>query len=258
MEKTATVDGNRTGALRLWFAYPDDLLDAKAADACLALLSKEERARWKRYRVEHSRREYLATHALARTALSQYGSVAPQDWHFTANAHGKPALSPDCGLRFNLSNTTGLAVCLVADAPAEVGVDVEAHARAAQIAGVAQRVFSAAERAQLDALRGSARLDRGLSLWTLKEAYVKARGIGMTLPLRGISFLFNDSGEVQLELDAELEDDAERWRYRLLNHASHRIALVVEGRRLHDDLEIWESRPPSAKPVRLAPLQSHA
>jgi 4'-phosphopantetheinyl transferase len=255
MEQGAAVSGNPTSALRLWCAYPDDLLDAKAAYACLALLSDEERARWQRYRAEHGQREYLATHALARTALSHYRPVLPQDWRFTANSYGKPALTPDCGLRFNLSNTAGLAVCLVADAPVEVGVDVEAQARAAQIAEVARKVFSAAERAQLDALSGAAKLDRCLSLWTLKEAYVKARGIGMTLPLRGISFLFGDAGSVRLELDAELEDDAARWQYRLLDHAGHRIAYVAEASG-PADVEIWESCPPSANPVRLSPKQT--
>lgn len=248
MESDSPVSGNISGALQLWCAYPDDLLDANAAEACLALLSEEEQAHRHRLRLERSRREYLATHALARTALSSLRQVAPQDWRFVKNAHGKPALSPDCGLRFNLSNTAGLAVCLVADAPADVGVDVEAQTRAAQAYGVAHRVFSAAEQAQLVALSGPARLDRSLSLWMLKEAYVKARGIGITLPLRGISFLFDEAGAVRLELDPELEDDAARWHFRLINHRGHRIAGMAERMNI-DDLEMWEFRPPSARRI---------
>lgn len=251
MEPGSAFSSNDRGALHLWCAYPDDLLDEKAAEACMALLSAEERARWQRFRGERSRREYLTTHALARTALSHYRPVAPQDWRFTANAYGKPDLSPDCGLRFNLSNAAGLAVCLVADAPAEVGVDVEAHARAEKIAEVARRVFSAEERAQLDTLAGVDRLDRCLSLWTLKEAYIKARGMGMALPLRGISFLFEDSGEVRLELDEELEDNAARWRFRLLNHAGHRIAVMAEGATKFE-LEMREFRPGQFTPRRVS------
>jgi 4'-phosphopantetheinyl transferase len=248
MDSGPERSGNNSGMLQLWCAYPDDLLDAKAAGACLALLSEDEHARRQRFRYERSRREYLATHALLRVALSHRRPVAPQDWKFTANAHGKPALLPDCGLRFNLSNTAGLAVCLVADAPVEVGVDVEAHARAQQISEVAHKVFSPAELAQLNALNAPARLDRCVSLWTLKEAYVKARGIGMTLPLRGISFLFDETDAVRLQLDTELADDAARWHFRLLNHAGHRIAVMAEETSV-DPLELQEFRPSAALPV---------
>jgi 4'-phosphopantetheinyl transferase len=251
MEPGSAFDEDGGSVLHLWCAYPDDLLEAAAADACMALLSAEERARRQRFRFEHSRREYLATHALARTALSHYRPVAAGDWQFTANAYGKPALEPDCGLRFNLSNSAGLVVCLVAEVPVDVGVDVESHARAEKMAEVAKKVFSATEMAQLDSLAGVERLDRCLSLWTLKEAYIKARGMGMALPLRGISFLCEDTGAERLELDAELEDDAARWRFRLLNHAGHRIAVMAEGARRWQ-LELLEFRPGQSAPRRLS------
>jgi 4'-phosphopantetheinyl transferase len=238
--------------LHLWCAYPDDLLDEKSAQGCEALLDAEERARWQRFRAEQKRREFLATHALARKVLSYYRSVAPQNWRFTANAYGKPALEPDCGLRFNLSNSPRLAVCLVADAPVEVGVDVEAITRAEQIAEVARKVFSAAEREQLEAMSAAERLDRCLSLWTLKEAYVKARGMGLgsALPLGRISFLFDREGVVRLEVDRALDEDAVRWHFRLLDHAGHRIAVVAEGT-AGWGLEILEARPVTATPTRI-------
>jgi 4'-phosphopantetheinyl transferase len=240
------------GVLYLWCAYPDDLLDEAAARRCAALLDAEERARRQRFRSERRRCEFLTTHALARTALSHYRSVAPQDWRFTANAYGKPALEPDCGLRFNLSNSAALAVCLVADAPVEVGVDVEAIARAGQIAGVAHKVFSAAERAQIDALGEAEKLDRCLSLWTLKEAYVKARGMGMgsALPLGEISFLFDRAGALRLEVERALDEDAARWQFRLLDHAGHRVAIVAEEIPA-SNLEMWEVRPVTSTPKRI-------
>lgn len=240
--------------LYLWCAYPDDLLDEAAARNCAALLDAEERARWQRFRSEGRRREFLTTHALARTALSHYRSVAPQDWRFTANKYGKPALEPDCGLRFNLSSSAGLAVCLVADAPVELGVDVEAMARAGQIAEVAHKVFSAAEHAQIDGLGDAEKLDRCLSLWTLKEAYVKARGMGMgsALPLGEISFLFDRAGAVRLEVDRELDEDAESWQACLLDHAAHRIAIVAKGAPA-SSLDTWEVRPVTSPPKRIVP-----
>lgn len=235
-------------ALQLWCAFPDDLLDSAAADACAALLSEEESVRWQRFRLERSRREYLATHALARMALSHSRPVAPRDWRFVTNAYGKPAPAPECGLRFNLSNSIGLAVCLVLDARVEVGVDVEARSRAAEIAEVEYKVFSAAELAQVDALIETERPDRYLSLWTLKEAYIKARGMGMALPLREISFLFDSAGDVRLEAADGVDEDVSRWRFRRLDYAGHRIAMVWEGEPGRG-LELREARPPMSPPT---------
>jgi len=239
------VKNDNANMFQLWCAFPDDLLDSRAAEACAELLSEEERARWQRFRPERSRREYLATHALARTALSYYRPVAPRDWRFVTNAYGKPAPTPDCGLRFNLSNSTGLAVCLLVDGPFEVGVDVEARQRADEIAEVEYKVFSAAELAQLDALSATEQPDRYLSLWTLKEAYIKARGMGMALPLREISFLFDDAGAARLEVAEGVDEDAARWRFRQLDYAGHRIAVVGEGTEGWG-LELREVRPPTS------------
>jgi 4'-phosphopantetheinyl transferase len=149
-----------------------------------------------------------------------------------------------------LSNSRGLVVCLIARG-AEVGVDVEPFTRASAIAEVAPRVFSELELSQLDGLEDRERLDRGVSLWTLKEAYIKARGMGLSLPLDKISFVFGGAEEIRLELDASLSDEPGRWRFCLLDHAGHRVALMVE-RTADAELEIWEARPLLGTPTRLA------
>jgi len=235
--------------LNLWCAYPDDLLSEPVAAACALLLSQDEQARWKTFRFARHAREFLATRALVRTALSHYNPIAPEDWRFQANSHGKPAVEPSCGLRFNLSNSPGLVVCLISQG-AEVGVDIEPYERAQQIAGLATEVFSPPELAQLAALRGPERVDRALSLWTLKEAYSKARGLGLSLPLDRFSFLFGGAEEIHLQLDPGLNDLAQRWRFCLLEHANHRIALMAEQAAAHD-LRIWESRLFTAPPKQL-------
>ena len=243
-------DGKGAGVVQLWCAYPDDLLAEPARQACLALLSENERARSQRFRFDKRRREHLATHALKRMALSSRFPLAPEAWRFSENAYGKPAVAPECGLRFNLSNSEKLVVCLVGHG-AELGVDVEPCHRAASIVKLAARVFSPAEQAQLEALGDAERLDRALSLWTLKEAYIKARGMGLALPLDGFSFLFGGAEGVKLDVDAALEDDGARWRFCLLNYAGHRIAVMVEGKSA--GLQIWEARD-----VLGAPLHVHS
>lgn len=236
--------------LHLWYAHPEDLTEA-VTQACASLLSEDERAQWQTFRFDRHRREYLTTHALVRTALSHYHPLAPEAWRFQMNSWGKPTIDPDCGLRFNLSNSPGLAVCLIAQG-AEVGVDAEPIERAEKVAELAPEVLSPLELTQLEALHGPQKLDRALSVWTLKEAYVKARGMGLSLPLNKVSFLFGDVEGVRMELDPCLSTEREsRWRFCLVEHAEHRIALMAEGATV-PELQVWEARPLLAPPTRLA------
>jgi 4'-phosphopantetheinyl transferase len=260
-----SADKNLTGssALQLWLAYPGDLAEPAIEKACAAILDDAERERAARFRFARHRREYLATHVLARVALSHAHPLPPQSWSFSINKYGKPSPVPGCGLGFNQSNSVELAVCLVARpgaaAAAEVGVDVESLARAEEIVPLAARVFSAAERAQLDALPAAERPDRALSLWTLKEAYIKARGMGLSLPLQEISFLFDGPDTdghdaIRFQVAPEVDDDPGRWRFCRFDHAGHRIAVAVEvnaARIPEIALEIYEVRPPLGPPARL-------
>lgn len=244
-------------SLQLWYAYPGDLAGPGVEAACVTLLNDEEKARADRFRFERHRREYLASHALSRTALSHAHPLPPQEWSWSVNEYGKPAPIPECGLCFNQSNSAGLAVCLVAPAGAgiaaeagreagpAVGVDVEGYSRAAEIVELAPRVFSLAEQAQLNALPVAERPQRALTLWTLKEAYLKARGMGLSLPLRGISFLFGGKEGIRLEVGAGVDNDPARWRFCLLDHVEHRIALAVDVA-ARGNLEIFEASPPFA------------
>jgi 4'-phosphopantetheinyl transferase len=254
--------------IHLWVAYPDDLKDEATAEACVRLLNEDERTRLKRFKFDRHRREHLATRALGRQALSAYADIAPEAWRFEAGEHGKPAIVQDSdgrglggqaldgqglGLKFNLSNSLGLVVCAVTHGQ-EIGVDVEPQFRAKTIEEVAERFFSVRELEQLEPLHGDERRERGLTLWNLKEAYMKARGLGMALPTKQFSFLFEDGGGVRLEMDAEVGDAADRWRFCVLNHggdyAEHRIALMVESEDA-PELEVWETRPILAAPRRV-------
>ena len=185
-----------------------------------------------------------------RTALSQYHPLVPEAWRFQLGPYGKPTVDPDCNLRFSLSNSPGLVVCLIAQG-AEVGVDVEPYERAGEIAEIASGVFSPLELAQIEVLDHRQILDRALSLWTLKEAYVKARSMGLSLPLNKFSFLFGGADGIRLELDPCLCDEPGRlWRFCLVEHAGHRIALMV-GQATVSELQLWEARPLLAPTTRL-------
>ena len=107
-------------------------------------------------------------------------------------------------------------------------MDVEPYERGREIVEIAAEVFSAREMEQLEALQGNGRLDRALQLWTLKEAYIKARGMGLSLPLKKFSFVFGGAEGIRLQLDADFEEEAGRnWRFCLLDFAGHRVALLI-------------------------------
>jgi 4'-phosphopantetheinyl transferase len=255
MDELLVSNCDRTGEgkeqLYLWFAHPEELLAEAVTRECALLLSEDERTRWQRFRLARNRHEYLITRTLVRTALSQYHSMAPGTWRFQSNEYGKPNTYPDCGLRFNLSNSPGIVVCLISKGP-EMGVDVEPFERAEEIAELAPEVFSQPELAQLAALSNRERLDRVLSLWTLKEAFVKAMGTGLSQSMNGVSFLFGGAEGIRLEvsLPSWLEP-GRSWRFCLLDHAGHRIALMAEMAAA-PVLQRWEARPFLAPPTRLA------
>ncbi|MDR3725241.1 MAG: 4'-phosphopantetheinyl transferase superfamily protein [Terracidiphilus sp.] len=237
-----------TRKLQLWFAYPGDLLSKEAEEASANLLSECERAHWQRFCSESNRRASLTGRVLVRVALSHVHPIPPREWKFSANRQGKPIATPKCGVRFNLSSTEEMAACAVAGG-AEVGVDVEPHMRGPQIVHMAEKYFSPAEMAQLMGLDGDEKLNRILSLWALKEAYIKARGVGTPLPLKLISFLFGGPAGVRMVVDPSIGEKPLHWQFALLDFAGHRIALMVEQKYTWH-LEILEARsllePPAA------------
>lgn len=234
--------------VNLWYVRPEDLPAQATSEDCEDILNAEERERSRTFRFEKHRREYILTRLLVRHALSHYHPIPPQAWNFRKNQYGKPYVDPDCGLSFNLSNSSTLIVCLIGNG-IEVGVDVEPLDRAAEVAKLACEIFSPLELAQFEALSNHEKLNRTLSLWTLKESYIKALGLGLSLPLKSFSFVFDQSNRFHLELDPSLADDPAHWRFRLFDLAEHRVAVAVRTD-VDPQLNIWEARPPLYVPVR--------
>lgn len=240
-------------AIQVWFAYPADDLSEEDTRSCIRLLFVEERRRMNLLRFDRHRKEYLFAHVLARRALSHFCPVAPEEWSFVNGPYGKPTPDPDCGLFFNLSHSAGLAVCAIAHRR-NIGVDTESEERGEGILEISERVFSPLEIAQIDALPNAQKPHRAVSLWTLKEAYCKARGIGLSLPLSSISFLFGESEGIRLEFDSSLDDQTSKWQFCLLARAGHCVAIVFD-RSTDPRLNTWELHPLSAAPTQLAEAQ---
>jgi 4'-phosphopantetheinyl transferase len=220
--------------------------DASADDVARAqaLLSAEERARMARFRFAPDRLRYLFAHALVRVTLSRHApATPPADWRFVANAYGRPEVAPDIDtgplpLRFNLSHTAGLVACAVA-LDREIGVDVEhLFPRGGDFGlDVAARYFASAELAGLGAQPDDARRERFFALWTLKEAYIKARGLGLALPLDRFAFELEgapgnaaESPAIAIRFEPDMNDDATRWHF-VRRHPTPEHALALATRR---------------------------
>ncbi|MGH9173991.1 MAG: 4'-phosphopantetheinyl transferase family protein, partial [Vicinamibacterales bacterium] len=203
------------------------------------LLSDDEARRVHRFVQQDDAMRFVIGRALARTMLSRYAEVAPRDWPLVIDAHGRPELAarpagaPD--LRFNLTHTPGLVACAVTIGR-EVGVDVE-HVGRRITYDVAERFFSAREVTDLRALPNTEQDTVFFDYWTLKEAYIKARGLGLALPLRQFTFLRRPGQAPSIAFAADLHDDAASWQFaQFWPTADHRMAVAV--RRTGDDLPI--------------------
>jgi 4'-phosphopantetheinyl transferase len=202
--------------IHLWLAFFDEITDQRLHSAYRDLLNAAEQDQERRFYFARDRHRYLVTRALVRTVLSAYLSLGPRDWIFSTNAYGRPeivnAQARNAGVSFNISHTHSLIVLGVTRQRA-LGVDVE-NVRGREVAlEVAGRYFAPREVAALTAAPPDQQQSRLFEYWTFKEAYLKARGIGLSLPLDKFSFHYPDDRAVELEIDPELADDSARWQF---------------------------------------------
>lgn len=235
-EAVVSTNVNAANTIDLWLAYYQDWDGDCAQDRLQALLSDDEKRQRERFYFADDRLRYAVTRAMVRTVLARYAAVAPVDWRFVANAYGRPAIAPQhgaaCELNFNVSHTRGLIVLGITRL-GMLGIDVESLHRAAA-PGLAERMFSARESTDLRRTPLQERDFRFYEYWTFKESYIKARGMGLSLPLDKFSFSFPDAGAVKLDIDAELADVPDRWRlWQFQPTADYLLAVCAESQGDH-------------------------
>ncbi|HZP83813.1 MAG TPA: 4'-phosphopantetheinyl transferase superfamily protein [Chthonomonadaceae bacterium] len=228
----------------LWDALPPDLtlpLDevhvwrgslvqpAAFVESLATTLSPDERARAAAFYFERDRQRFLVGRGLLRALLSAYLGIPARRIAFTYGPRGKPALSEACGcdLTFNVSHSHDLALYAITRAR-RIGVDIE-RIRELDVEGVAARFFSPAEIAALRALPAQERPAAFFRCWTRKEAFVKARGDGLALPLNQFDVSLTP-GAARLSSIRWDTEEAARWHLEELSVGGHYVAaLAVEG-----------------------------
>ena len=202
-------------AIDVWFARDAQLRDPATLQRFDAMLAPEERTRVAGMHFPEDRHQQRVARGMMRSLLSRYvPEVAPGDWRFERNEHGKPRIALGApaaalGLGFNLAHTEGLVVLAIAR-DVQIGVDVEHSGKRAPLK-VARRHFSAQEVAALDALPPGQQPLRFQRLWTLKESYLKAIGTGVVGGLGTMTFHFEEEG---VRFERAADPDAARWQFR--------------------------------------------
>jgi 4'-phosphopantetheinyl transferase len=228
-------------AIHVYLGLLEEVDTPQVRAACMAMLCPAERQRAERFIFGQHRRQYLLAHGLVRAALSRCApAVDPGAWRFRVDCYGRPFIAhprSTKSLYFSISHTDGLVACVVSSCEA-VGIDVEATDRFGSLRAIAEHFFSPDEVAALSALPPLEQKDRFFDYWTLKEAYIKARGMGLRLPLDQFSMLIGPTRKVGITFAADFSDDAGRWRFLLASPSSRHRLAVADGSGLPGGLPV--------------------
>ena len=197
-----------------------------------AWLTGAERDRYSRFLHDDDRLMFLVGRVMARALVGRALACAPTGWRWREGPHGRPEIGePGVSCRFNVAHSAGLVVCAMADGH-DVGVDVEDLARRPVSAGFARRYLSPGEVDDVNAQPLVDQQTRLLTYWTLKEAYLKARGLGVSVPLSDIEFTLTSDGPRIGFLDT-LSGTPTDWHFHLEQPTPrHLMAVASNGSRL--------------------------
>jgi len=192
------------------------------------ILSPDELARAGRYRLDRDRVRFIWCRGFVRQILGEQLSRPPEEISFSYASSGKPFVA-GTELRFNVSHSGDVALFAVAWRR-ELGVDIEAVRPAVADSGIAERFFSSGEREALAAMTPESRRRAFFTCWTRKEAYLKARGSGLSLPLDQFEVTVAAALPAALLRAPEGPTELARWEmYDLAVPAGYAAAMVVEA-----------------------------
>lgn len=196
------------------------------------LLSTDEIGRMQRFHFQGDRRNFLFCRGMLRILLASYLGASPAELLFAYSAHGKPSLATLPGsVEFNLSHSNRNLLIAISQRR-KIGVDIEFVRCELDVQEIAGRFFSREETRALMQLPTSLRYDAFFSCWTRKEAFVKARGEGLSWPLNSFDVsVMPDEDEVALVTRPD-HSEAERWSLRSLNcFSGYRAAVAFNSPR---------------------------
>lgn len=207
-------------------------------DGLRQTLAPDEQKRADRFRFEKHRDRFIVGRGVLRAILGRYLDRRPNQLRFQYTLHGKPMLPAESEiLSFNLSHSHDLVLYAVTQGR-EIGIDLEFIRKNINLLGIAKRFFSPQEYSQLQAIPKSSQLQTFFECWTRKEAFIKAKGDGFSLPLHQFDVSIGPDKPAALLRTEWNPAEAANWSLRSLNPApGYAGALAVEGR--HWNLRNW-------------------
>lgn len=196
------------------------------------LLDEDEQLRARRFRFPHLTAAFVQSHAALRILVGQRLGIDPRNLAFSCGPFGKPDLLKVEKFEFNLSHSGGMAGVAFAFG-CQIGVDVETHREAADWDAIVERYFSAAEIEEFRGIEAGLRVQAFYNGWTRKEAYIKARGGGLSIPLDSFSVnLRPGTAPAMVHVAEDSEGRETRWQLQPLEvEPGYAGALVYSGER---------------------------
>lgn len=232
-------------AVHVWLCETSAVADGALCTAYERLLADDERTRRARLSRPGDRHLMLVSRVLVRSLAARYLGCAPESVAYRQTKLGRPELDVphvDHRLRFSLSHTEGL-IAVAFTSERAVGADVERMRDDPWHDRIAKQHFAALEYEQLDALPAAARGARFIDLWVLKEAYAKARGLGLSLALDSYAVSIDDTGAL-LRLSARDDPAVNTWHLWLLAPTpSHRLAVAIQDASRTPRLHVYRCVP---------------
>src|SRR5262245_14325273 len=221
------LESLKPGQVDVWYLWPEHVTD-EGLHRHAQILSNDEKTRAESFRFERDRHLHLLSKAFVRILLSRYISIDPSVWEFTRNEYGKPAISRPTSaahISFNISHTRGLIAGVFA-LNSTVGIDAENHQQQVDALSIAHLYLSATEYSVLCEVAASDRHRRFLEFWTLKEAYAKAQGMGMSMDLSQFTFeIHNETARISFHSQDAAHSGF--WKFRLLRPGPEHTAAVA-------------------------------
>jgi len=215
-------------AVHVWIA---DVSESAASERWREILSAEEQERAGRFRFAKDRVQYSSCRGILRLILGGYLNIKPTEVRFGYNGHGKPGLVDEINptkIRFNVAHSHGLALFAMT-MDREIGIDVEQIRPEVATQEIAERFFAPEEVQRLFDLQPAERTAAFFDCWTRKEAFIKARGVGLWLPLNQFVVAFGPGATPALLSAKDDPHASARWTVIDLNPAKgYAGAVVVE------------------------------
>jgi 4'-phosphopantetheinyl transferase len=230
-----------SGEIHIWRAEPNS--SSLPLDQYHRLLSPEERRRAERYHFDGDRNRFIFRRGVLRTILGLYTKTPPAELFFNFSRRGKPELADGVGtdkIKFNLSFSNGLALFSFAR-DQEIGIDIEYIRQVPEIEEISLRFFATFENYALRALPETRRKDAFFSIWTRKEAFIKATGDGMSCPLNKFCVSLAPGGPYHLLSIEGKPEESSLWSIiPFAPAARYAAALAVRSRSYQLRYWKWE------------------